>query len=251
MIKIERKRWLLRSSLSKYSLLLFLGLICLTVNACVLDAPLDPPSPVTPDTTFPSTLQVTVNIDDNQNASDGKSLVTLQFKTNEIHEDNYVIFTHGEKVNCNNHLVTLNDAVSYPIPMNKPRRYWCKYLWNSRSFPIIAVRARTRLEPKLTMPVINNYLKISYTSDEDPHDCQIQVVASDALASVSNGYVPDQGKFYNGPDVSSLNGPGNLVMTRTCKFPLMDSNNLDNNPDFNIVNITYTSTAALVVKWSP
>src|SRR5207247_4575932 len=77
------RRWIMRSTRFRYSIVLLLWLVPIVLNACASGSS-DPP--VTPDTTIPSTLQVTASIAEDQDASDGahgKSVITLGFSTNE------------------------------------------------------------------------------------------------------------------------------------------------------------------------
>lgn len=242
----------MRSRLYKYLFLLFLGVTSLVLNACILDPFGDPPGAVTPDTTIPSTLQVTVNINEDQNASDAKSKVTLQFKTNEIKEDNYVIFTHGERVNCNGIMIALGDSPIYWVRINIPPVYTCSYLWNGVYYRIFSEPSRDKLKPELITPVGDNpSYEVRYHPDEPDRRCPIQVVASDSLQNINGLPVPDNQNIYVGPDVRSLRGTGSLVMTRTCVPRLNVNNPDDNHRVFNRVSLTYTSTATLSVTWFP
>lgn len=233
----------------RYSILLFLGLVPIILNACSFGSS-DPP--VTPDTTYPSTLKVTVNIDEDQDASDGKSKITLAFSTNEILEDNNVIFTHGESFECNNVTIPLTNAVSYWIRIRIPSMYTCKYIWHGQSFPLIAVHNRSRLSPVLHVPVANPF-SVSFHPDTIQLNCPIQVVASDAANNITGPTILSDRNTYiaTGTDVSTLNGAGNIMMTRTCNWHLSDGNTGDNHADFDTVNITYKSTASYEVTWYP
>src|SRR5215469_6437537 len=101
-----RKRWIMRSYISRFSFLLLLVLVGLVASSCVMA---DPPVSANtsnaptliqalPDTTDPPTLNVTVTIKEDQNDSDGLTAITVQFSTNEIRNQNFVQFDHGEKV---------------------------------------------------------------------------------------------------------------------------------------------------------
>jgi hypothetical protein len=242
----------MRSRLYKHLFLLFLGVTSLVLNACILDPFGDPLSAVTPDTTIPSTLQVTVNINEDQNASDAKSQVTLQFKTNEIKEDNYVIFTHGERVNCNDRMIALGNSSRYSVRIDIPPVYTCSYRWNGMDYTIFNETSRDKLKPELKTPVGDNpNFKVWYYPDRPNLICPIQVVASDSLQNINGLPVPDNQNIYVGPDVRSLRGTGSLVMTRTCVPRLNVNNPDDNHRVFNRVSLTYTSTATLSVTWFP
>src|SRR5438477_10885222 len=107
----------MRSTRFIFSIVLFLVLAPIVLHACTSGGS-DPP--VTPDTTIPSTLQVTATIAENQDASDGAhgmSVITLGFNTNETIPPSQVIFINGESVSCknNNHTnsITLGNFASY------------------------------------------------------------------------------------------------------------------------------------------
>src|SRR5260370_23201277 len=103
----------MRSPISWFSFLVLFVLVGLVASSCVIaDPPVsattasqDPPAAgiqVSPDTTDPPTLDVTVTISEGQNDSDGLTAITVQFSTNEIRNPNFVHFEHGDKVKCNN-----------------------------------------------------------------------------------------------------------------------------------------------------
>ncbi len=251
----------MRSTLFRYSILLLLGLAFI-INACGFDTPGDPP--VTPDTTIPSTLKVTVTITEDQEASDVKSVVTLSFSTNEIKEDNTVIFTHGESVNCNGITIDLGSAVSYSVRMNIPPVYTCDYhLNNNKPALIFSVPKRSRLSPVLHEPVGDNpNFKVTYNPDKNASDCQVKVDAIAGTSTISGDTVPENGNIYTGPDVRALSGSGNIMMTRTCVPPQYNYDHQNKANDgcqcngpppstFDKINLTYTSTATYEVTWTP
>ncbi len=249
----------MRSTLFRYSILLFLGLAFI-LNACAPGDPGDPP--VTPDTTVPPTLKVTVKINEDQDASDGKSVVTLSFSSNEIKEDNSVIFTHGESVNCNGITIDLGSAASYSVRMIIPPEYTCDYhLNNKKPALIFSVPKRSHLSPVLHLSVGNNPFIVTYNPDSVERRCPLQGVASDAANNISGPSVPSDGKTYTGVDVSSLSGLGILVMTRTCVPPQYNYDNHNKADDgcqcngspltFDKLTLTYISTASDEVTWVP
>ncbi len=255
----------MRSTLFRYSILLFLGLAFI-LYACAPGDPGDPPIAVTPDTYIPPTLKVTVTINEDQDASDGKSMVTLSFSTNEIKEDNSVIFTHGERVNCNGIRIDLGSTASYSVRMKIPPDYKCDYHYvnqgKSELTPIFTVHVLTQLKPKLQRPVpSDSIISVSYTPDKNPPDCKVQVTANTPGGSVTGDTVKENGNIYIGPDVSSLSGPGILVMTRTCVPPQYNYDNHNKADDgcqcngspltFDKLTLTYISTASDEVTWVP
>lgn len=240
----------MRSIRFRFSILLILVLVPIVLNACTSGGSDPSVGLVTPDTTFPSTLKVTVNIDEDQDASDVKSEITLSFSTNEIAEGNNVIFTDGESVDCNGITVHLSNAVSYSVRIPVPRIYSCNYIWHGRSFPIIAVHKRSHLSPVLHTPVSNPFM-VSYHPDSIQLSCPMQVVAKDAVNNIPGPTVQSDGYTYTGTgtNVSTLSGTGNILMTRTCHWFLSDGNLGDNHADFDTVDITYQSTASYEVSW--
>jgi hypothetical protein len=248
----------MRTSLIRYCIFTLLVLLsCIILSSCDLTDQLPTPTP-TPlaisavDTSAPK-LIATVTIDDNQNASDGKVTITLRFRTTTVEDDNYVKFTHGETVTCNEAPpMKLGDSLTYSVHVLVKKRYECSYVgFNQTTLPsvkIVDILARTRLTPELVVPVESKHFMVHYTSDTPEKACPVEVDASQ-----DNGPQPIKGPrvledgsgIYIGGDVSSLNGPGTLVMTRTCSFKLTKANKTD----FSTVNATYTSSANLAVLW--
>ncbi len=163
-----------------------------------------------------------------------------------------MIFTHGESVSCNGKRITLGDATSYWVRIAVPSMYMCNYIWHGQSIPIIAVHNRSRLSPVLHVPVANPF-RVSFHPDTIQLNCPIQVVANDAANNITGPTVSSDRNTYiaTGTDVSTLNGAGNIMMTRTCNWHLSDGNTGDNHADFDTVNITYQSTASYEVSWYP
>jgi hypothetical protein len=264
----------MRSTRLRYSILLFLGLIPIILDACSSGAS-DPP--VTPDTTIPSTLQVNVTIAEDQDASDGaygKSVITLGFNTNETIPPSQVIFVNGESVSCknNNHnnSITLGNFASYWFRVAIPYNSWytCDYHYFLKGKPESANifsfhAAKYPLSPVLLRPVNGNF-QVRYTPGPtitNSSNCTVQVTAN-APNGIVTGNTTSQNttsqveKIYSGEaDVSSLNGLGNIVMIRSC-IPF--NINPHNAPEcqcygsiskFDAVKVTYTSTASYEVSW--
>jgi hypothetical protein len=205
---------------------------------------------VTPINTAPQTLNVTVHIDEDQNASDGKAAITMDFSTMQISDGNYVRFTHGERVSCNGISIALGSAATYTLRVRTNTTYACYYLWNGQSFLLTAVHARTQLLPVLQPITNSSQFVVTYNPDVSGYNCPVRVVASDGIQSVPSAGATPASEYesgtYVGPNVSSLNGQGTLTMTRTCHFLLTGRYTA-----FNSVDITYTSTATINVTWSP
>src|SRR5438270_14028021 len=87
----------------------FLALImlfaCMFLSACGITDPglanADPPLRVTPFDTSADELVATIQINEDQDATDRLSVITLQMGIDAIEEDNYAHFYHGEYVVCN------------------------------------------------------------------------------------------------------------------------------------------------------
>ncbi len=239
----------MRSLISRFSILLLLVLAGLIASSCVAEPPpvIDPPAAgiqVLPDTTDPATLNVTVTINEEQNDSDKLSVITVQFSTIEIRNQNYVKFVNGEKVKCNGVLLGFGDtAYSARVhPVNNS--YTCTYRWARGTSVIISVLARTQLSPALVPDASGHKFIVRYRPDQT-HRCPIQVAASDSSQAFSGPSVMEEGNgVYTGPDRSALGGQGTLVMTRVCRFKLIGSSTA-----FNTVGATYTSTATSEVVW--
>jgi hypothetical protein len=185
---------------------------------------------------------VTVNILEDQNSPTG-STITLQFRTNKSNKNAYVIFTQGESIDCNGITTMLRSAASYSVRMEIPPVYECEYLIPYLKYPMIVVRAKRLLSPVLLFPVNKKSLRIGYNSDASSPACVITVVAKDHSRTIYGNTVPEKGNTYIGPDVSSLHGPGKLVMTRTCTQTTYSS------LDFASVEVRYQSTATISVTW--
>src|SRR5437588_12929516 len=100
----------MQTSISRIFPLLLLGLAALFLVTYVATRAADPPMQVTPDTTDPSTLKVAVTIDDDQNATDGKVGITMQFATDEISTPtNFIQLIPGESVSCNDTPLAFNS----------------------------------------------------------------------------------------------------------------------------------------------
>ncbi|HZT98593.1 MAG TPA: hypothetical protein VFA10_02975 [Ktedonobacteraceae bacterium] len=237
----------MRSLLSRYVLLL--GLVGYLVSACASPATSSSRIKITPKSTEPQTLAVTVQINEDQNASDGKSDITVQFSTTEIADPNYVNFVGGERISCNGTSIPLGASASYTLRVPASSGYVCSYQWHGQFYQLANVHARTRLLPVL-QPVskVSQYV-VTYNPDQSTLRCLMRVIASDGLRTVGSSDatpVPEDGSgTYIGPNVSSLNGQGTLLMTRICHFSPSDVGNTQ----FNSVDITYTSIATVNVTW--
>jgi hypothetical protein len=242
----------MRTSFSRYSFLLLLGFVALVLSSCNLPAAADPPPPqVTPDTTDPSTLNVMMTINDDENATDGKVGISLQFATNEIKDSNYIAFSNGEQVLCNGKTMPFNAPVYTARVAAENGKFTCDYVRQGRAYSI-SVTERQLLKPHLD----HNTLLLHYDADSRQLGyCPMRVDTSDA--NTTNA--PDN--FTEGPSGShqvnqgTLSGVGSLILTRTCPSELKGH---EASPDklasyaatpFNDVKITYTFVWRLYVTW--
>jgi len=244
----------MRTSFSRYSFLLLLGFVALVLSSCAGLAAADPPqvgTKVTPDTTDPSTLILTLAIDDDENATDGKVGISLKFATNEIKDLNHIEFTKGEEVFCNGVKLTFKDPVYTARVSAENGKFTCDYIRQGQSYSI-SEPARPLLKPVLA----HNTFVLSYTPEyKGLSHCPMRVDTSDA--NTTNA--PDN--FTEGPSGShqvnqgSLSGVGSLILTRTCYHPLTghatSSDTVDKHAatPFGSVMITYTSKSRLFVTW--
>ena len=235
------------------ALIILLG--CIILRA--FDVPLglasttsaDPsPMEVTPIDTSAGTLIVTMLIDEDQDATDGMSNITLSFRTHVIEENNFARFDDQEQVTCNGVTLKLHDLPSYTLKVKvAPGGYTCTYKGNASrvgqlaAVQMISVRARSNLSPQ--HPSVNSQgYKISYTPDAKA-GCSIIAKAIDGSGkAVTGGSEPSTEGMYKGPDTSVLNGTGEILLTRTCS-PKLSS-------PFSSLNFTYRSTANVEVTWS-
>jgi hypothetical protein len=240
-------------------LVLFCGLLVLLgmLSACtaipgVADPSADPPASigVTPIDTSPGTLIVTVTINEDQDATDRTSNITLQFSTRLIEEANYVLFDNGnEVVVCNGVPEPLGSAQLYTFHIPN-QRYTCMYSGNIQDHlpldpvPMFDFAPRSRLSPKLPS-VTSSGFSIRYRPDSDVM-CTIIATAKDSTGDpdvVGNGEPSNKG-VYNGPAAGSLQGNGEILLTRTCPVKPPE------NSPFHLLSITYISTASVEVTWS-
>lgn len=179
---------------------------------------------ITPRDTSASTLLVTIGITEDQDATDGRSTITLQFRTDAVEEDNTVRFAHQEAVTCNGVTVPLNDAPVYAVSVARGG-YLCSYtgyaLGMGRLTPVtmIDVAARSVLAPQ-QLTVSSTGYTISYTPDAHERACPLTADAVDGANTVIPGGASssDLG-VYQGPATGSLTGPGTIRLQRTCVEP--------------------------------
>jgi hypothetical protein len=221
-----------------------------------------------------------VTINENQDASDGKngsSVVNLQFMTNEIVPSEFVTFGNQEYVVCigiNLNLGSFGSSVTtfsvhMIIPSNPPE-YTCIYYYpmkgKTNSNTIFRIPVLNQLNPKLHKPVSSSSdISVSYNHDKNQPDCQIQATAIAPNGNATGNSVAEDEGFYPWPNggslnVGSLNGEGNLVMTRTCVPPneqfdhqnkAEDECQCNGSSKFDKLTLTYKSTASVEVAWVP
>lgn len=233
----------------------FLALImlffCMLLSACgITDTALantDPPMRVTPFDTSADELVATIQINEDQDATDRLSVITLQMGIDAIAEDNYAHFYHGEYVVCNGVRIMMGDTPQYTFKID-PSGYTCSY----RGFKpgtgllgavnMIDLALRSRLHPQALSFSSQGYA-LHYTPDSGNLACPITAVASDSSGKTINGGSSSSvNGVYYGPNTSSLTGAGEIKLIRTCSWKFED--------DFSMVNLTYRSTASIEVTWS-
>lgn len=232
-------------------LILIMLLVCMALSACSLADPAlanaDPPLRVTPIDTSADEMVATIQIGEDQDATDRLSVVNLQIGIDAIEEDNYANFHHGEFVVCNGVKVMMDDTPLYTFKID-PSGYICSYTGFKpkkglqAAVTMINVATRSRLLPHAPS-FSNQSFTIRYTPDSSSRACPITAVASDSSGNTINGGTSssDEG-VYNGPNISALTGTGEIVLKRTCSWKFMDA--------FSMINLTYQSTASLEVTWS-
>jgi hypothetical protein len=202
---------------------------------------------ITPMDTSASTLMVTIGITEDQDATDGRSNVTFQFRTAVVEEDNAVRFAHQEAVTCNGVTLKLNEAPTYTLSVAQGG-YTCSYTGYTQGIgrltpvTLIDVAARSRLSPQPPSVSSTGYT-ISYTADSRARACPMTVDAADGANDVIPGVATtsDLG-VYHGPATSSLTGTGTILLQRICFWTLHDP--------FDTVSLAYQSTARVAVTWS-
>lgn len=247
----------MRTSFYRNFPLLLLGFVALVLSSCASVLAADPPPPpqVTPDTTDASTLKVTVTINDDQNATDGKVAISLQFATNEIRDPNFIEFTNGEEVSCNGVRLNFNSP-NYTTRIGaQNERFTCVYVRQGRTYSISEME-RPLLKPYLDHNTDHNPLLLHYKADSRRLGyCQMQVDTSDAHSANASDKFTEGSSGSRQVNQGSLSGVGSLILTRTCSPPITGhatpSDTVDKNAatPFGMVAITYTSIARIFVTW--
>ena len=252
----------MRTSFPRNFPLLLLSFVVMILSSCAGLAAADPlPIKVTPDTTDPSTLKVTVTIDDDQNTTDEKVGITMQFATDEITDPkNYIQFMHGEEVSCNGVQLMFNDP-NYTARVPRPPTgefFNCIYTRNGQSYQFMHLPARTELNPP---PLLNGNLQdsnfdIHYTPDAALPPCKMNVTLRDSSMTNSNDFTESRSGVYM-TSITSLSGVGSLILTRTCFTHLKGIQTASDTVDphaaipLDSVDITYNSTYRLYETWEP
>lgn len=223
---------------------LLLALFVLSACSSVDDSP-NSPEPlglVTPRDTSARALRVAIEVMEDQNATDGKSIITLQFKTFVVTEDYIVNFTHGETVTCNGVTAHLNASLIYSLRVERGK-YRCSYTDYRRDIAtMLDIPALSELGP-LQLNVTSQGYTVRYKGDSSVLTCSIKADAIDSVhPSISGRDESSDLGVYQGPDVSSLTGTGTLLLQRTCSQFLSGP--------FAAEGWRYDSTDSIVVTWS-
>jgi hypothetical protein len=203
---------------------------------------------VTPMDTSARTLMVTIGIIEDQDATDGRSTISLQFRTAVVEEDNSVRFAHQEAVICNGVTVRLHDAPVYTVSVPRGGGYLCSYTGytpgSGQLAPVtmLDVAARSILAPQQPTVSSQGYT-ISYTPDPLDRACPMTADAADSANDVISGPAASSDRgVYHGPAISSLTGTGTIRLQRTCSWILHDT--------FDSIRLTYQAAASVAVTWS-
>jgi hypothetical protein len=254
----------MQTSFFRYYSLLLLGFVALVLSSCAGLAAANSPqvgTKVTPDTTDPSTLILTLAIDDDENATDGKVGITMVISTDEITQQNYIQLTSREKVLCNGVQLIFNDPVYTARVFAINNSFICEYVRNGETYAI-GIPERKHLSPSLehNSNLQNPQFIIDYTPDANTPDtrssCKVTAQFSDSSQTISNS-VNDLTKHSFTVTINSLSGVGSLIVMRTCiynfKGTVTQSDTVEKNAaiPFGAVNITYTSTSRLYETWEP
>ena len=201
-----------------------------------------------------------MTIDDDENATDGKVGISLQFATNEINNANFIAFTKGEEVFCNGVQLIFNDP-NYSARVLMPDQFFrCEYVRNGRSYLIIALNVRSILSPHLSpnADLQNPNFDIHYNPDRTLPLCGMQVDLSDnnRISPISHTFTESRSGVYP-TQITSLSGVGSLKLIRTCGTHLKgiqtssDTVNPRAATPFDKVDIMYISTYRLFETWEP
>jgi hypothetical protein len=233
--------------------MLALVLCCISFSAFSCDVPLsttstDPPPGVTPSDSSAPSLSVTITINEDQDSTDSMSVISMQFLTLAIEEDNYAIFDDREPITCNGRTFTLGSTPTYSFLVPQGG-YMCSYTGNTNDgkdwlspVTIFNVAPRSELSPEAPTVTGKGY-SIAYKPDPSDAACAITGVAMDT----NGGNIPgpnsssDRGT-YNGPPTGSLSGTGSILLTRTCHWRYQNA--------FHQVDLTYKSLASVEVTWT-
>ncbi len=232
-------------------------------SSCLVVSPSNA-SPSSPGAS-PSTLSVTMTINEDQTASDGEGSIRLQFSSNDVGSTNCADFSHGETVTCNNDdsgpLQFDTNKSAYATRVGPTGDYICMYQQNSRSTPVLITMPRgTLLRPQF-LPSNQSRLTVTYDPNSDPRlgKCPVEIDANgpqtfgtQTISSAPN--LPDNGQ-YTIPDISGLSGQGTIVITRTCRssaqHPQPTPCVCQTPTQFESVTVIYKTTATLAMTWNP
>jgi hypothetical protein len=234
-----------------------------TTPSCLVVSP--PDTSTSSPGASPSTLSVTMTINEDQTASDGKGSVRLQFSSIDVGGTNCVDFSHGETVTCNNDgsgpLQFDTNKSAYATRVGPTGDYTCTYQQNRRSTPVLITMPRgTLLRPQF-LPSNQSRLTVTYDPNSDPRlgKCPVEIdangpqtIGSQTISSAPN--LPDNGQ-YTIPDISGLSGQGTIVITRTCRssaqHPQPTPCVCQTPTQFESVTVIYKTTATLDMSWNP
>ena len=220
-------------------ILLFFLLSDFIVSACT-SALGDQPTTITPTDKSAGTLTVAMTVTEDQNDLFQVSTIDMHFSSNQVADPNpnTVDFMNESKINCNNTYLNFNGSdYANTVPTDANGAYNCTYTWNgvTTTFP-------TDNQPLLSPSVDahGNLITINYNSSGGD-GCLFEVNASDGSHSITATSKQNNGAI-KGIDISTLSGPGTLMLTRTCKLTSTSAG-------FKSVAGTYIATATLYITW--
>jgi hypothetical protein len=193
---------------------------------------------VSPIDSSPGRLGVKIVLNENQNASDGKVAIAMQFIDVAIRNPNDIQFTDRESIVCNG-VPLVYDMVSYTYNadiLSTSNSYRCLYTSHGRT-STLAVPIQTQLAP--TYVIRGTALNVHY-EPSNKKLCVVQVEASDNLHVQDGPGHPDDG-LYSTMDVSNMMGAGKLRFTRTCSAALPSV--------FRTVTVSYQASRSIDVTW--
>lgn len=188
--------------------------------------------------TAPQLLDVKVTINEDQNASDGKVQIIVQFSASNLRNTNDVQLLDKEMITCNNVPLSYNtDMFSYTASiLSTSNNYNCTYVSKGRRADI-SVPIQSQLAP--TFSISHTKLVVNYVAGNS-RACRVQVDALDNVHTINGPSQPDTGQYTN-LNIQDLSGAGKLRITRLCTT--IEA------PAFHASTVAYQATRTVDVTW--